>query len=286
MGGTPAQQALVQEQAKWWTDHANLTFDFGNAPNAEIRIAFDPGDGAWSWVGTDCRSIPLDQPTMNLGFLDGGTAAHEFGHAIGLGHEHQSPLGGIEWNEEVVIRAFGGPPNFWSPEEVRHNVLEKYAVDQIRGTTFDPGSIMLYAFPANWTRNGIGTKANEVLSARDKAFIASEEAYPPTMADAVELGVNAANTSAEIAVPGQENLFTFTAMVGGRHVIETEGQTDVMMKLFGPNSRTLLIAGDDDGGVGLNARLVANLLPGRYLVQARHFSRERGTGKYTIRVRT
>ena len=41
---------------------------------------------------------------MNLGFLDGGTAAHEFGHAIGLGHEHQNPAGGIEWNEEVVLR--------------------------------------------------------------------------------------------------------------------------------------------------------------------------------------
>jgi hypothetical protein len=28
---------------------------------------------------------------MNLGFLDDGTAAHEFGHAIGLAHEHQNP---------------------------------------------------------------------------------------------------------------------------------------------------------------------------------------------------
>jgi len=36
---------------------------------------------------------------MNLGFLDGGTAAHEFGHAIGLAHEHQNPAGGIQWNE-------------------------------------------------------------------------------------------------------------------------------------------------------------------------------------------
>jgi hypothetical protein len=287
IGGTPNQRALVREQAQWWTEHANLTFDFNDAPAAEIRIAFDPHDGAWSYVGTDCQSIPLNQPKMNLGFMDGGTTAHEFGHAIGLGHEHQNPAGGIEWNEEVVIRDLGGPPNNWTPEQVRHNVLEKYAVDQIRGTTFDPNSIMLYAFPARWTKNGIATDANEVLSALDKAFIASAEAYPRTPIGAVELGVNAATgTPAAIGVPGEEDLFSFTVAAAGRHIIETGGQTDVVMKLFGPNSQTLLIAEDDDGGVGLNSRITADLIPGRYFVQIRHFNTARGTGSYTVSVRT
>ncbi len=116
----------------------NLTFEFDNAPDAEIRITFDPNDGAWSYIGTDCKSIPRDQPTMNLGFLDGGTAAHEFGHAIGCAHEHQNPKGGIEWNEEVVLRDLAGPPNFWTPDQIRHNVLEKYSADQIRGTDVRP----------------------------------------------------------------------------------------------------------------------------------------------------
>ena len=104
IGGTAAEQNTAREQAGWWSQVANLKFDFNNAPNAEIRIKFDPNDGAWSYVGTDSRSIPVNEPTMNLGFLDGGTAAHEFGHAIGLAHEHQNPAGGIQWNEEVVIR--------------------------------------------------------------------------------------------------------------------------------------------------------------------------------------
>jgi len=48
-------------------------------------------------------------------------------------------------------------------------------MDQIRGTAFDPESIMLYFFPGRWTKSGIGTRSNEVLSNLDKMFIASRE---------------------------------------------------------------------------------------------------------------
>lgn len=285
IGGTPEQQAIAKEQAGWWTAHANLTFEFNNDPDAEIRIAFNPADGAWSYIGTDCLSIPKDQPTMNLGFLDGGTAAHEFGHTIGLGHEHQNPSGGIEWNEAVVIRDLAGPPNNWDEATTRYNVLRKYSMDQIRGTEFDPESIMLYFFPPSWTRDGRGTEANEVLSEMDKAFIASAAAYPRPVqpSEGVELTVGTP-VSASIGQPGEEDLFKFTVTTAGRHVIETGGQTDVVMKLFGPNSQTNLIAEDDDGGAGFNSRIVANLIPGQYFAQIRHYNKTNGTGSYTIQV--
>jgi hypothetical protein len=178
VGGTPTEQTVARQQAEWWAEVANLKFDFNDALNAEIRIAFDRNDGAWSYVGTDCRGIPLNEPTMNLGFLDGGTAGHEFGHAIGLAHEHQNPAGGIQWNEAVVIREAAKSPNFWDEATTRHNILRKYSAAQVNGTSFDPDSIMLYFFPASWTLNGIGTKANEILSAMDKAFAAGAKMYP------------------------------------------------------------------------------------------------------------
>jgi hypothetical protein len=284
--GSPQQQATAREQAGWWTQHANLTFDFNNALDAEIRIAFDSGDGAWSYIGTDARSIPQDQPTMNLGFLDGGTAAHEFGHAIGLGHEHQNPAGGIEWNEAVVIRDLGGPPNSWTPEQVRHNVLEKYQVNQfLHGTTFDAASIMLYAFPGTWTKSGQGTNFNQVLSPTDKAFIASAEAYPRTATEPTVLTVNGTPAEGAIGQPGEEDVYRFTVAAADRHLIETSGNTDVVMKLFGPDSQTNLIAEDDDSGVGLNSKIVKDLLPGNYFIQIRHFNRGQGTGAYRIGVR-
>lgn len=284
--GNPQQQALAREQANWWTEHANLRFDFNNALDAEIRIAFDASDGAWSYIGTDARSIPQDQPTMNLGFLDGGTAAHEFGHAIGLGHEHQNPRGGIEWNEAVVIRDLGRPPNSWTPEQVRHNVLEKYQVNQyLHGTEFDPESIMLYAFPGTWTRSGQGTAFNQVLSAADKAFVASARVYPSTSAEPVALAVNATPAQGSIGQPGEEDVYVFTVAAPARHIVETEGNTDVVMKLFGPESQTNLLAEDDDSGAGFNSKIVKDLLPGKYFIQIRHFNRERGTGAYRIGVR-
>ncbi|CAN5852540.1 hypothetical protein BH11PSE8_BH11PSE8_37180 [soil metagenome] len=289
LGGTPAQQAKAKEQALWWTQFANLHFDFGNAADAEIRISFDPNDGAWSYIGTDNRGIPSNQATMNLGFMDGGTAGHEFGHAIGLAHEHQNPAGGIEWNEAVVIKSLSGPPNNWDEATIRHNVLEKYRADQIQGTAFDPDSIMLYFFPGSWVKSGVGTQANDVLSAVDKGYVASAQAYPktaPTVDDASELKVNARKrTAASIGKPGEEDLYKFTVVAGGNHIIDTAGPTDVVMKLFGPDSHTQLIDEDDDSGSGTNARIVASLMPGLYYVQVRHYNSTGGTGKYTVKVR-
>lgn len=290
IGGTATQQAVVKREAGWWQAAANIKFEFDNAPNAEIRISFDPSDGAWSYVGTDCRSIPLNQATMNLGFLDGGTAAHEFGHALGLAHEHQNPAGGIQWNEAVVIRECAKSPNFWDEATTRHNILRRYSLSQVNGTEFDPDSIMLYFFPASWTLNGIGTKANAVLSNLDKGFIAGAKMYPktaPTVANALALKVNAARrTAARIGKAGEEDLFKFTAPADGRYIVDTQGPTDVVMKLFGPNSETALIAEDDDSGTGTNARLAENLLAGEYYVQVRHYNRTSGKGNYSIRVRT
>jgi hypothetical protein len=149
----------------------------------------------------------------------------------------------------VVIRECAKSPNFWDEETTRHNVLRKYSVDQVKGTDFDPESIMLYFFPASWTLNGIGTDANEVLSRLDKEFIAGAKMYPRTggtTTNATELKVNARRrTQVSIGEIGEEDLFRFTAKSDGTYVINTRGPTDVVMKLFGPNNETALIAEDD-----------------------------------------
>ena len=61
------------------------------------------GQGSWSYLGTDATRVPKESFTMNLGFVDRSTVLHEFGHSLGLIHEHQSPFpGGFEWDRENV----------------------------------------------------------------------------------------------------------------------------------------------------------------------------------------
>lgn len=281
LGGTTQQQESVVNVAAEWEKFANVQLDFNEAPDAEIRISF-LDDGAWSYLGTDNLDIPRHAATMNFGFMGDGTILHEFGHALGLAHEHQSPHGGMQWNEQAVIDALSGPPNNWDLNTIRHNVFQKYSVDQINGTDFDQDSIMLYAFPAGWTTNGVATRENHVLSATDKEFIGS--VYPKDDAAAVvNLTVSHVSlVSASIKESGEEDLYSFDAAEVGDYVVETRGNTDVVMKLFGPDSNTNLIAEDDDSGELRNARIQVELARGKYLVQVRHFGS--GTGDYQIAV--
>lgn len=285
MSGTAAQQKLVRDFAPEWTNYANLKFEFTDDPRAEIRVAFDENDGAWSYIGTDNSGIPLNAPTLNLGWQDQGVILHEFGHMIGLAHEHQNPAGGLQWNEEIVIRDLKGPPNYWDEATIRHNVLDKYSADQVNGTDFDSNSIMLYAFPDNWTKNPGGTQENSVLSEIDKAFAKSAQMYPGKTAprtSAVELPVMT-GTAAKIATPGEEDLYKFVVKKAGQYVIETSGGADLFMTLFGPNNMTQKLAEDDDSGADTNPQIIATLQPGEYYARVRHYT-STGTGNYEIRV--
>jgi hypothetical protein len=101
----------------------------------------------------------------------------------------------------------------------------------------------------------------------------------------VELEVNAKKrTAASIGKFGEEDLYRFTAAHDGRYRIDTRGPTDVVMKLFGPNNPTALIAEDDDSGVDTNALISTDLIAGQYFVQVRHYNRASGKGNYSIKV--
>lgn len=164
--GTPAQKEIVKNYAKQWTNHANITFDFsgstGTTDPADIRIAFNEDDGSWSYLGVDALSIDFDQPTLNLGWITPDepeaskrdTIIHEFGHALGCIHEHQHPLGGIDWNKEQVYTDLGGPPNRWPRETVDHNIFQRYDENITAFSKLDPKSVMMYRIPARWTNNG------------------------------------------------------------------------------------------------------------------------------------
>lgn len=284
LGGTASQQAMVKQFAVQWTNYANLKFEFDNASNAQIRIAFND-DGAWSYIGTDALGIPANQPTMNFGWLDEGVILHEFGHLLGMIHEHQNPRDNqIQWNTSVVNATLSGPPNSWDQATINHNMYEKYDLSQINGSNFDSKSVMLYSFPSSWTLNGFHTEPNESLSEIDKEF--ARRVYPGSntggTVEPIELPVFENLTEGEIGKPGEEDLYKFTAKTSGRYTIETDGPTDLVMTLYGAND--IMIAQDDDSGTGRNPKITKELTPGNYKVQVRHYNSAGGTGKYSIKV--
>ncbi|GIE88122.1 hypothetical protein [Actinoplanes regularis] len=185
LDGLPGLHRQVMAAATEWTDRANLTLVPVEEGPAEIRVTFDE-PGNWSALGTMAlftEMFPADGPTLCLGEAPVTTpgrvallARHEFGHALGLVHEHSSPAAGIRWNKPVVYRELGGAPNFWSPGTVDDNVFARYAADRTQFTEFDPKSVMLYPVPARWTLDGFGTVENTALSATDLEFVAAT--YP------------------------------------------------------------------------------------------------------------
>jgi len=180
LDGDEQQKALVRRFAvEWITGLANLNFSWQNPPNTDIRVSFSYR-GSWSVIGTTCRSVmPKMKPTMNFGWLKPGVldsdarrvVLHEFGHALGLIHEHQNPVGQIQWNKPVVIRDLQGPPNEWDLATIQHNMFDVSPVNEIAGTKLDTTSIMMYPFPKSWTLDGTSTGLNNELSVTDKVFI-------------------------------------------------------------------------------------------------------------------
>ncbi len=188
LDGSPTMRKKVKAVALGWEKTVNLKLKFVSSGPADIRISFYADSGSWSAVGRDALNtsyFPLHQPTMNFGWLRDDTddaeysrvVLHEFGHAFGCLHEHQSPKFARIWNRTAVMKYFQGPPNFWSPEEIESNVLQKYPMNGISATDYDDASIMLYAFDSKLFMDNLGpTNTNSKLSPKDVTKM--QEMYP------------------------------------------------------------------------------------------------------------
>jgi hypothetical protein len=152
----------------------NLRFVFVES-GGNVRIGFNAGNGSWSLVGTDCLTSK-EEKTMNFAWLDASVIMHEFGHVLGLIHEHSNPRGNtIEWNKEKLYEVMKKTQN-WDKKQVDINIIERYKTNQVNGSQFDPESIMLYFFPPSLTLNNQGTDINQKLSQTDVEYINKE--YP------------------------------------------------------------------------------------------------------------
>ena len=147
----------------------NLNIVFVDNPkNANIRISFEDS-GSWSLIGTDC--LNEKGATMNFAWMDVATVCHEFGHALGMIHEHQNLNNNpIHWDLEKLYK-WGEETQGWSKTDVDDQIVNKYDLTLVNGSTFDPLSVMLYFFPPELTTDKKGTHQNLRLSGLDVEWI-------------------------------------------------------------------------------------------------------------------
>lgn len=177
LSGSKAMQDKVKSIVKEWERYANLKFEFVTVGASNIRINLDNKGGHNSMVGTLANNVGEDERTMNFDTTDFKTFAamrrtvlHEFGHAIGLLHEHYSPVSGIPWNKEAVYADLKKTQG-WDKAMVDVNLFQQYKVSYTNGTEYDKLSIMHYPVFARWTTNGFSVDWNNDLSEGDKNLI-------------------------------------------------------------------------------------------------------------------
>jgi hypothetical protein len=209
-GGTQKAHERVIRVAREWQKHANVVFDFeeggaprkcGPDPQEDIKITFVDNKGWWSTLGTLSRK---QNPSMNLQFFGSdtpmytnGKAApesamrtiilHEFGHALGLLHEHQSPNANcdaeIDWEVAYKVGADMG----WDRAQVERNFRGFVDSIELNASEIDRKSIMHYSLAPVLFKRGKSSPCwvaeNTDLSDRDRQFIAS--IYPKTDAPVV-----------------------------------------------------------------------------------------------------
>ncbi|WP_123508098.1 M12 family metallopeptidase [Pseudomonas frederiksbergensis] len=168
----------IEKIIRQWEPSTNLTFTFNDAAKGDIRIKTDAQTNE-SYVGTDATLAPELEPTLRLAVDCEDpdfelTVLHEFGHALGLQHEHQHPKANIPWDKPKVYEFY--KDNFqWTEEEVDGNLFSSLSTDLLLGP-YDKDSIMHYVVDNELTLGDWEVRRNTRISKLDRRNM--RKAYP------------------------------------------------------------------------------------------------------------
>ncbi|MCG8541257.1 MAG: Tolloid-like protein 1 [Clostridia bacterium] len=180
----------IKKYAPQWETYLQFKFVFDNHPDSPIQISFNEERVHHSCVGVcNCHSTKFPG-TMTFGFNDNTSEEsmrrvilHEFGHAIGLKHEHQHPDCPIVWNKNTVYEYYK-TKHSWSQEKVDRFILNKIDRNDTRYKfyEYDSSSIMHYSVKEELTVGNFAVPYNTQLSEKDKknwrSYILSEGFIP------------------------------------------------------------------------------------------------------------
>lgn len=183
MGSTPQDlKARILQHMNAWSRCSCISFVLTNG-TGDVRISRGAG-GYWSYLGTDIRLIPANNPTMNLQGFTMNTSEneykrvvrHETGHTLGFPHEHMRRALVARVDRQKAYAYF--LQNYgWSQTMVDQQVLTPLPQGTFMGTPADQDSIMCYQLPGSITTDGQPIRGGLDIDANDCRF--ASEIYPP-----------------------------------------------------------------------------------------------------------
>jgi hypothetical protein len=291
----------VEDIATEWVTKAkaNLTFRFGASAGAsDVRVTFPGTNSFWSRLGREAEQHQ-GQPTVNLGFQAGTPPdefhrliLHEFGHALGLQHEHMNPRGPIRWNKAAAIAYYSRLLPGLSPDAVWAQLVGLPNSSRYLITAFDARSVMLYSIPEQVVEPGSWrpefANNNTELSDGDTAII--RQMYPGAAGTTddggeVELTVDGDPKRDSIDADGEADRYVFKVKTEDAYEIITKGAAIVRVTLTDA-AGAVVGAPKDAISAESGAYLSPWLRPGTYHLEViaspfSPFSR----GEYTVQVR-
>lgn len=174
-GSDGAKQLVRTHASKWLTATIGKRIAFRwdvPQPQCQISITFETTQNK-SRVGRGSQSVATTQASMHLGQLTERVICHEFGHALGLRHEHSSPNAPMEWNKAQVIADMAALG--WTETMVKTNIFDRFGPEYacVGDPDFNLKSIMLYPIKKSWTLNGFSANQTNTIDPRDEKCVAA-----------------------------------------------------------------------------------------------------------------
>jgi hypothetical protein len=278
LNGNQDVRDKVVEYGAEWLEYINLSFEYvGDNDPSDVKIGFEYENEnpcpyvSWVTVGTDCRSIPQDEATINfVGMIDEYGNVYDdpenepfiradilraYGAMLGLGFEHRSPNSTVTFfpltslNKNRLVGHFGV-----GIQQIIDEIITLYTTEQTKYTAYDGTSIMMLPIPRSFVNNNTTypTDGNFELSATDKCFIAA--LYPKTFE--IEWVCDGFGYAGGILyMDASDNLYFFRDVNSARKLMKMDTQ-GVITELFTVPSQYLSLstglAADNSGLIYLS----------------------------------
>ena len=192
------------------------------------------------------------------------------------------------WNEDAVYD-WATKTQGWKKEDTDRNIISKIVPDEIEGSSWDPNSIMHYAFIAGLInepekyRNGLTPAGG--LSERDITWV--KTFYPPLDPNPTDKDVKLTiDTPVPLALShGEQKDFIFEPEETRTYDIATSGDSDTVMVLFeDKNGKRIQLAANDDSAKNYNSHISWELTKGKRYVLSIRLYHEWAEGNSTVKV--